>query len=61
MALGSNADGSSRTAYRFSLAPEQATVVTTTGTASGGPVRTLAGVAVALVVAVGGLVLWSRS
>jgi len=53
--------GPARTAYRFSLAPEQATVVTTTGTASGGPVRTLAGVAVALVVAVGGLVLWSRS
>jgi hypothetical protein len=52
--------GPAHTAYRFELAPPAAAAAPE-AQATSGPLRTIAGAAVALVLVLGGLVVWSRS
>jgi hypothetical protein len=53
--------GPARTAYRFLLAPAPGEVAAAPPPISGGPLRNLAGAAIAVVVVLGALVAWSRS
>jgi hypothetical protein len=53
--------GPARTEYLFVLSPAKPAVATVPAPASGGPIRVLAGVGVAVVLALGAVLLWSRS
>jgi hypothetical protein len=53
--------GPAHTAYRFELAPPAEAAAPEATAATGGPLRTVAGAAIALVLVLGGLVVWSRS
>jgi hypothetical protein len=53
--------GPARSEYRFVLAPAKPSVASLPAPSPGGPLRVLAGVGVAVVLALGAVVVWSRN